>query len=144
MMKRRDFVAGVTVMGLALSSLSPASYAAQEPHQVIEQTVQILLDEFVENRDEFAADKSALFALVDEVAVPIFDFPRIAKLVLAGHYKHASEAQRESFRDEFKKLLIGTYATALFQYTGDEKNDFHRLGNSRTQRKKIRHRAFAS
>ena len=109
---------------VGLSLLSPASYAAQEPHQVIEQTVQILLDEFVENRDEFAADKSALFALVDEVAVPIFDFPRIAKLVLAGHYKHASEAQRESFRDEFKKLLIGTYATALFQYTGDEKMIF--------------------
>ncbi len=105
--------------------LMPASLTAQDkPHLVIEQTVQTLLDEFTDKRELFEADKGELFALVDRVAVPLFDFRRITKLVLASNWRQASKAQREAFGEEFKKLLIGTYATALFHYTGDEKMIF--------------------
>jgi phospholipid transport system substrate-binding protein len=107
--------------------------AMQKPDQVIESTVQTLIDEFTSQRSEFEADKRKLFAMVDRVAVPLFDFERISKLVLAKYWKKASTGQRQAFSDEFRKLLIGTYATALFQYTGNETVVF--TGSKITERK---------
>ena len=95
--------------------------------------VQNLIDEFISQRDEFEQDKTKLFAMVDRVAVPLFDFDRISKLVLAKYWKKATPEQRETFSEEFRKLLIGTYATALFQYTGNESVNF--TGSKITERK---------
>ena len=110
-----------------------SSLALEEPDVLIETTVQSLLDEFTSRRDALEADKRELFALVDRVAAPLFDLKRISKLVLANHWKQASPQQREEFTEEFKKLLIGTYATALFKYTGNEKITF--TGSEITERK---------
>lgn len=114
--------------------LAPASAPALEkPQMLIEWTVQTLLDEFTSRRQELEVDKRELFALVERVAVPLFDLKRISRLVLATHWRRAGGQQREAFGAEFKKQLIGTYATALFQYTGDEKMTF--TGSKITERK---------
>ena len=119
---------------ICVGLLMPVSSLAQEePHVLIEKTVQSLLDEFTSQREVLEADKRELYALVDRVAAPLFDLKRISKLVLANHWKQASPQQREEFTEEFKKLLIGTYATALFNYTGDEKITF--TGSEITERK---------
>ena len=114
--------------------LAPTSaLALEKPQLLIERTVLALLDEFTSRRETFEADKRELFALVERVAVPLFDLKRISRLVLATHWRQANKAQREAFGEEFKKLLIGTYATALFQYTGHEKMIF--TGSKITERK---------
>ena len=118
---RKHPAGGLAVWVVLLTLAMPVpAVALDKPQQEIEETVQSLLDQFTEQRTAYEADQRALFALVDRVATPLFDFERIAKLVLAKHWKRASAAQRSAFSDEFKKLLIGTYATALFKYTGDE------------------------
>ena len=109
------------------------SLAIEKPDLVIQQTVQTLIDEFTSQRDLFESDQRKLFALVDRIALPLFDFNRISKLVLAKNWKRASEQQRSEFGEEFRKLLIGTYATALFQYTGNETMTF--TGSTITERK---------
>lgn len=108
---------------LAMLMVTPA-LAAAKPDVVIETTVQQLLDEFTAQKDSLGKDKQQLFALVDRIALPLFDFQRISKLVLAKNWKKANDVQRTDFATEFKRLLIGTYATALFQYTGNEKMIF--------------------
>ena len=104
--------------------LVTSSQANENPELLIESTVQNLLETFTAQKDELADDKQKLFQLVDNIALPLFDFQRISKLVLAKNWKKANETQRDEFGEEFKKLLIGTYATALFQYTGNEKMVF--------------------
>ena len=71
--------------------------------------------------------------MVDELASPLFDFAYVSKLVLAKSWKSATETQRNEFAVEFKRLLIITYATALFQYTGEEKMTF--VGSDLKERK---------
>ena len=66
----------------------------------------------------------ALYKLVDRIAGPIFDFNYISKLILAKSWKKASTEQRNQFSREFKRLIIVTYATALFRYTGNETMEF--------------------
>ena len=94
------------------------------PETTIENAIVKVLDEFETNRATLESDKKALYALVDELASPLFDFNYISKLVLAKSWKSANEDQRARFAVEFKRLLIVTYATALFKYTGEEKMEF--------------------
>ena len=111
----------------------PQIGANDDPALIVEKTVNSLLEEFSEKRDQLEGNNSDLFGLVDEIASPLFDFDYISKLVLAKNWKKASAQQRREFADEFKRLLIVTYATALFQYTGNETVEF---GESAVKEKK--------
>lgn len=54
----------------------------------------------------------SLFLLVDEILLPHADFERMSRWVMGKYWKQSSEHQRQQFVQEFKKLLIRTYATA--------------------------------
>jgi len=124
---RRGFLKTVAI-SIAVTSYLPGGHARAsaetDPAVIIETAVQELLDEFTARRDELKNDKAALYDMVDRVTRPHFDFEKISKLVLAQEWKTATPEQREAFGEEFRTLLIRTYATALFQYTGKEKMVF--------------------
>ena len=120
---RRLFLVGILAICAVLLQAT-AAQANPSPEQEISTAVDELLSEFTARRDELALDREALFDMVDRRTRPFFDFEKISKLVLAQNWKTASAAQRAAFGEEFRKLLIRTYATALFQYTGEEKMDF--------------------
>lgn len=124
---RRRFVAGwfaAVVAGAGMLSPVAAPAMPEEPQAAIERAVDELLGQFTARRAELEGDKPALFALVDQVASPLFDFERIAKLVLAQNWRRADAEQRAEFQRAFRKLLIATYATALHKYSGDERMIF--------------------
>ena len=109
---------------LFVISLIIAPYALQAseavPHEIIETAVNELLSEFEIRRNELAQDEAKLFQLVESVVVPRLDVPIIARLVLAKHWRTATDKQRRAFTHQLKTLLIRTYAKALFKYTGNE------------------------
>lgn len=99
--------------------LTAASYAAQAPDQLVRETTDELLAEFTENRKALEKDKERLYDLVNEIVVPNFDMQRMARYVLGQHWGEATDEEKEKFITEFKTQLVRTYATALFEYTGD-------------------------
>jgi len=109
--------------------------AADDPAAVIDQAVQSLIGEFTSSRSELEGNNQAVYELVDRVAGPLFDFGYISKLVMGKTWKSASDVQKQEFATEFKRLLIVTYATALFQYTGNEAMTF---GETKIKEKKGR------
>ncbi len=118
-----------TAISIVLASLLliQSAHAVQSaPEKVIEQTVNNLLTEFSNQREELEKNHKKLFALVNSVAVPLFDVTRISRLVLSKNWKKATPQQKEDFSEGFTKLLVKTYATALFKYTGNEKIEFVR------------------
>jgi phospholipid transport system substrate-binding protein len=126
---RRWVLGLLAVLTISMSQFSIAlANASDDPSHVVEKTVNELLDEFIERRDELEQNNKDLFELVDRVASPLFDFNYISRLVLAKSWKKASEQQRLQFAEEFKNLIIVTYATALFRYTGDETMEFGETG----------------
>ncbi|MDA8011862.1 MAG: ABC transporter substrate-binding protein [Gammaproteobacteria bacterium] len=132
---RRAFVAAALSMLLAPLAFLPApsAHAQADPGAMIEGVVEQLLGELTARRGELKDNNKKLFDLVDRLVVPVFDIPRISKLVLGKNWKRASASQRAVFGEEFKKLMIGSYATALFDYTGKEKIEF--TGSKLTERK---------
>ncbi|GAB6041754.1 ABC transporter substrate-binding protein [Endothiovibrio diazotrophicus] len=57
-----------------------------------------------------------IYGLVEKIVLPHFDFKRMAQWVLGKHWRRADERQRERFTNEFRTLLVRTYATALNEY----------------------------
>lgn len=84
------------------------------PQQVIQETsddVKQALREY-----NYKLDISKAARIVREILEPHVDVDRAAMLILGKHWRTATPQQRERFKDEFRTLLIRTYATAFNEY----------------------------
>ena len=91
---------------------------------ILRETVEQLLVELDSNRSMLAADKCQLYALVKRLVLPQFAVDKLSRLILGTHFKTASPDLRNRFTHAFLDLMIRTYATAMFQYTGQEKIEY--------------------
>ena len=97
-----------------------AARAETTPDRLVRETTDKILVPLKVNRDSYAKDHQKLYAMVDEHVLPNFDFRTMSKSVLARHWREATEDQRARFTQEFRNLLVRTYATALLKYTDQE------------------------
>ncbi len=97
-----------------------AGDTSQMPHEMVERNVEKMIAALQEEKENLEQNPGKVFELVDEIVLPHFDFERMAKLVLARHWRDASPEQRERFTKEFRSLLVRTYALSLAEYS-DEK-----------------------
>jgi len=112
------FLSSLVVIASLLAS-GPVS-ALSDPAEVVRNTTLEVLDRVAKDREHLEQDREALFALVDEIILPNFDFNRMSRWVLGKYWRSASPDQQTQFVEEFKNLLVRTYANALFSYTGEE------------------------
>ena len=114
------------VAAMAFTVTAPASAAAESvptaadiaaPDAVVRKTTDDIIALLKQNKAVYAKDTSKLYAMVDERVLPIFDFERMSQWVLGRYWRQTSEEQRSRFVQEFRNLLVRTYATALLNYT---------------------------
>lgn len=114
----------VRVALLVLACALPAGVARAAGEVSADAFVRATTEEMVAalraNRAAIDADRGVLYHLVDQILLPRFDFERMSRSVLGRNWRSASEEQRKRFVEEFRKLLVRTYATALASYR-DEK-----------------------
>lgn len=111
----------------ALTAVSVAGAAPVPPDEVVKTTTERLQKEIGTREKEFRADQAKLYAFVDEVIVPKFDTKYIAQLILARHWKQASDDQRKRFQAAFKDMLVHSYANALVEYHTSVKAEWQAL-----------------
>ena len=99
---------------LALAAL-PAM-AQQAPDELIRETAELLDQKLAGNKEELAADREALYALIDEILLPRFDRRYAAQLVLGRHWRSASEEQRQQFIEAFYRAMLRRYAEGLLEF----------------------------
>ena len=104
------------ILGFAVS----AAHAAPAPNQLVRERTDKIIELLKKNKDTYAKDHKKLYAMVQEQVLPYFDFRAMSRLVLGKHWREASEDQRNRFANEFRDLLVRTYATALLKYTNEE------------------------
>jgi len=115
----RRFALGlVAALGVGTTVAGPTA------DEMIRSTVNALIGELQERRMELEADHGALYALVEEIVVPTIAVTKVSRLILGPHWKTASQDQRERFKAGFKNLLMRSYATAMFKYTGEQELRF--------------------
>jgi len=94
--------------------------ANPDAENLAKSTVDKVLQVIRAEKAEFEADPSKLYALVDNVVLPNFDFERMSKLVLAQNWNTANADQKSRFIQEFRALIVRTYARSLLDYTDQE------------------------
>jgi len=92
----------------------------RDPSELIKTTAEQVRARVAVERDTLRADRDRLHQLVDDLILPHFDFAQMSQRVLGKHWQAANSTQRERFIDEFRKLLIRTYALALLDYVDRE------------------------
>ncbi len=97
-----------------------AAPAATDPQLLVKKTTEQVLAEVTSKKQELKANPGKIYPLIDTILLPRFDFDQIARLVLGKHWNSATTAEKSSFTDEFRELLVRTYATALLSYSGEE------------------------
>ena len=107
----------LSVVMLVVSLASQPAQAEQQPDTFLRETIEQLLDELRSNRTKYEADKCQLYSLVNDLVLPQFAVDKTVRLILGKHFKAASPEMRSRFTDAFMKMMIRTYATAMFEYT---------------------------
>lgn len=111
--------------GISLSTVAAA--APTPPDEVVKTTTEQLQKEIGAREKEFKSDPKKLYAYVDDVIVPKFDTKYIAQLILARHWKNASDEQKKRFQAAFKDMLVHSYANALVEYHTQVKAEWQPL-----------------
>jgi phospholipid transport system substrate-binding protein len=105
---------------LSMFFILPALAAEVTPDLIAREVTDKIVVLLKANRDLYAKDNKKLYAMVDEHVLPKFDFRAMSRTVLGRYWRTADEDQRTRFTNEFRDLLVRTYATALLKYN-DEK-----------------------
>lgn len=115
-MKHLLVFAALTVLAVAPSA---PVWAQTAPDLVIKSAADELANALAERRDELQADEKALYELVNGILAARFDRRYAAQLVLAKHWRSASEEQRAAFIDTFYDTLLRRYADGVLQFDED-------------------------
>lgn len=96
------------------------AWADEDPLAMIKTTAEQVLTEVTAHKAELEKDSGGLYALVQQYIVPHADFYRMAQIAMGRYWRRADDAQRQRIADEFRKMLVRTYATSLLNYSGQQ------------------------
>jgi phospholipid transport system substrate-binding protein len=103
-----------------------AAHGQEAPDALVKTVTLEVVDLIAKDKDIKAGDRAKLISLIDAKVIPHFNFPAMTALALGQNWRKAAPQQRKRLVEEFKTLLVRTYASALAAYS-DEKFDFRPL-----------------
>lgn len=101
-------------LALALAAAAPAR-AQTAPDELIRQLSTEVIDAVKADKAIQAGDVSRIIALVDSKVMPNVDFRSMTESAVGRSWKAATPEQQKRLQDEFKVLLVRSYAGALTQ-----------------------------
>jgi phospholipid transport system substrate-binding protein len=87
---------------------------------LVKSTTDRMLKVLEQRRAEVDARPEIIYDLVNEIVVPNFDFERITQYAMGRYWRQAGVEQRKVLVEEFRRLLVRTYAKALLNYSGQK------------------------
>lgn len=116
-MNRRIFnqLAGVSLSLVLLAGFAPARASDEAPDALIKRTSTEVLDAIKADKAIQGGDVSKIITLVDSKVMPNVNFTRMTAAAVGRNWRQATPEQQKRLQDEFKTLLVRTYAGALAQ-----------------------------
>ena len=93
-----------------------AVLADDSPNAVIESSVKQLTEQLDGRTDEFTENRQELYRIIDGILMPRFDRRFAAQVVLAKHWRTASEEQQGRFIEAFYRALLRQYADGILEF----------------------------
>lgn len=107
----------VALLGVAaFGSVLPLAHAADEaPDALIKRLSDEVLATIKSDKAIQGGDTNRILALVDSKIMPNVNFQRMTASAVGPAWRQATPEQQQRLQEEFKKLLVRTYAGALDQ-----------------------------
>ena len=117
-MTKRVFLSRILVVSalLATALASPIVHAQDEaPDALIKRLSSEVLDTIKNDKAIRSGDTAKVIALVDSRIMPSVNFQRMTASAVGPAWRQATPDQQKRLQEEFKTLLVRTYAGALAQ-----------------------------
>ena len=117
----------VAAFGLALAlGASPARAQDVPPDQLVKTVTLEVVDLIKGDKEIQAGNRQKLIELIDAKVLPHFNFTAMTALAMGQSWNKANPEQKKRLTEEFRTLLVRTYASALAAYS-EQRFDFRPL-----------------
>jgi phospholipid transport system substrate-binding protein len=124
-MTRIRSLASVALLAF-LAGAMPARAQEVPPDQLVKTVTLEVVDLIAKDREIQSGDRAKLIGLIDAKVLPHFNFGAMTALALGQSWNKATPEQKKRLTEEFRTLLVRTYASALAAYS-EQKFDFRPL-----------------
>jgi phospholipid transport system substrate-binding protein len=100
---------------LMLLAVPVVRAAAEGPDEMIRRLSNEVLNNIKADKDVQRGDLSKVTAFVDSKVMPNVNFTRMTASAVGRNWRQATPEQQKRLQDEFKSMLVRTYAGALSQ-----------------------------
>ena len=111
----RFVLASALLFSVAAVFVSPARAADEAPDALVQRISGDVLDTIKADKSIKAGDIDKIMLLVDSKIMPNVNFQRMTASAVGPAWRQATPEQQKRLQDEFKILLVRTYAGALDQ-----------------------------
>jgi len=119
LLQRRDMgrlvLAGALLLGAATAFVRPAYAADEAPDALVKRLSSDVLETIKADSSIKAGDVNKIMLLVDSKIMPNINFQRMTASAVGPAWRQATPEQQKRLQEEFKALLVRTYAGALDQ-----------------------------
>jgi phospholipid transport system substrate-binding protein len=100
--------------------------AQDAPDQLVKGVTLEVVELITKDREIKAGNRAKLIQLIDAKVLPHFNFTAMTGLAMGQNWNKATPEQKKRLTEEFRTLLVRTYASALAAYS-EQKFDFRPL-----------------
>ena len=119
-------LASAALLGVVLAAAAPARAEDVPPDQLVKTVTLEVVELITKDREIQAGNRAKLVQLIDAKVLPHFNFAAMTALALGQSWNKANPEQKKRLIEEFRTLLVRTYASALAAYS-EQKLDFRPL-----------------
>lgn len=106
--------------------LAPAFAQDLAPDALVKNVTQEVVDLITKDKEINGGSRAKLIEVIEAKVLPHFNFTAMTALAMGQNWPKATPEQKKRLTDEFKTLLVRTYASALAAYS-EQKLDFRPL-----------------
>jgi phospholipid transport system substrate-binding protein len=113
-MLRQRFMSWFSAAAVLMAAVGVA-HAQQTPDALVKQISTEVLESAKADKSIQAGDMKKISALVETKVMPYVNFPLMTSKTIGPQWRQATPEQKQKLQDEFRTLLVRTYAGALAQ-----------------------------
>lgn len=118
----RFALAGLLLIGAAVAVVRPAHAADETPDELVKRISVDVLETIKADKSIKTGDIGKIMVLVDTKIMPNVNFQRMTASAVGPAWRQATPEQQKRLEEEFKTLLVRTYAGALDQVSDQTVN----------------------
>ena len=111
---------------LSWALLAPAFAQDVAPDVLVKNVTQEVVELITKDREIKAGSRAKLVEVIEAKVLPHFNFGAMTALAMGQNWGKSTPEQKKRLTEEFKTLLVRTYASALAAYS-EQKFDFRPL-----------------